>query len=117
MEEKTVEYFVNEIQSNRLRFSEVRKILEKGQMDPAEISIFVREVDRKVIQGVQTDSMNTKGKSMIIGGVLLCLVSLFLTIATYIGILGNGNVYVITYGPIAGGISLIMIGSTKLKKK
>ena len=102
------EYFVKK--KDGMSFSHIRKDLEDKGLSNEQISVIIRSIDHKIITDEVSKSNKSIGKQMIFMGLVLTSLGLFITIATYSGFIDMGDQYLLSYGPIFGGIGLIAIG-------
>lgn len=103
---KIIDYYLQKVNDKDFDLYNVRKELEKNNIEDDEIRIIVRlldnEIQRRLLQGSHLD----KSKEMIGIGAVLTLVGLAITIGTFTGILNMGDSFLIVYGPVVAGISI-----------
>jgi len=113
---KTIDFFVNEINSGKMEFSDVRKNLEQKNIDDKEIVVVVRQVDKEVQRLAALKASQSIGRNLFYGGLLLCFIGIILTVGTYLSIIDIGPYFIIATGPIFGGLILAMTGKSKMKR-
>lgn len=113
---KVINYYLQKVNDKNFDLYDVRKELEKNNIEDDEIRIIVRlldnEIQRRLLQGAHRD----KSKEIIGIGAVLTLGVLAFTIGTFTGILNTGDSFLIVYGPVVAGI-LILVGGFSLRKK
>ena len=113
---KIIDHYLRKIQEENFDVYQVRKELEKSNVDEEEIKIIVRLVDNEVQRGATRKSKNESATPLIQIGIFLTVIGAGITIATYTGIIDMGNQFLVVYGPFLGGISLLVTGLAKRKK-
>lgn len=113
---KIIEYYLQKINDKDFDLYEVRKELEKNGLEEEDIRIIVQQVDREIHRRLLQGSHRDKSKEMIGIGAVLTFVGASITIGTYTGILNTGDSFLIVYGPVVAGIS-ILVGGLSLRKK
>jgi len=97
-------------------FSEIRKALESKNIEEAQIKAIIRTIDNKVLGEATEKSKNLKAKEIIYLGLFITVVGIFITIATYTGMINMGDSFLLAYGPILGGIAILLTGLAKYQK-
>lgn len=105
------EYYTKKIEGQS--FSEIRKELEVKGLTKEQIKAVIRSIDNRVISGELSKSNKSAGRQLIYMGLVLTTLGLFITIGTYSGFINMGDSFMLSYGPIFGGVGLIGIGMNK----
>ncbi len=113
---ETIDEFVEKIHKGIVGFSTLRQSLAERGIENDEINIIVKQVDSEVQNLMIKDAVRNRGKNMFIGGVLILTVGLIITIGTWIGLIGNGRVWVLAYGPILVGLLFTLKGRADMKR-
>jgi len=113
----TINAFVTAIANGEMQFSDVRKKLEQYDLEEGEVTVVVRQVDNEIQRKALIKSKNESGQSLFLLGLVLCVLGLVTTIGTYTGLIDLGNYYVIAFGPILGGLGLVVKGRVEMKRK
>ena len=112
----TIDHYFLEIESGNFEFSKMRSELEKKNLDAAEISIVVNQVDKMLIRADKLRGDNSLGKNLFYGGIAVSAGGILLTSATYLGFIDTGNYFIIAYGPILFGALVAFVGKSKMNK-
>lgn len=114
---KIVDYYIQKIDENGEEFTilEIRRELEKNNVDEEEIRIIVRLVDNELQRRLIDKSTGDRSKEMIWFGGILTAIGLIFTIGSYTGIIKMGNSFLLAYGPILGGLSILFYGRSRRK--
>lgn len=115
IKQQLIDDFV-EKKNNGMGYSEIRNILENKGYDADQVKEIIKEIDREVILSLNVKSANEKAKKIMFLGAVIFIGGLLLTVGTYLGILTKGNTYVISYGPMIGGLVILYSGYSKLIK-
>lgn len=91
---------------------ELRKELKQFELEDDDISQIIKYVDNKLINDALTGAHKSHKKEYYLIGWFLFVTGLFITIATYIGLINMGNSYIISFGPIIAGLALIVSNRT-----
>ena len=113
---KTIDSNAALITAGEMEFSQLREKLEKMQLEPAEISLVVDLVNKKVIQTAKFEQEHAKGKGLLIGGISLAVLSIAIGLLSYTGILDLQGNTLIMYGPVIGGIIIALRGKSMMNK-
>ncbi|PZX49150.1 hypothetical protein [Algoriphagus chordae] len=113
---KIIDYYLQKISDKDFDLYDVRKELEKNDIEEEEIRIIIRLLDNQIQRQLVQTSYRDKSKEMIGIGAVLTFVGALITIGTYTGILNTGDSFLIVYGPVVAGIS-ILVGGLSLRKK
>ncbi|MGJ8685747.1 MAG: hypothetical protein ACSHWW_14040 [Nonlabens sp.] len=112
----TIKKYFNEITSGKLEFSELRQKLENLGIEQEEITVVIRQVDKKVQRNIEMKAINATGKNLFYGGLIVALFGLVLTIGTLTGLVNLKGIGIIAYGPIAGGLITAMTGKSQMSR-
>ncbi|MCE7990732.1 MAG: hypothetical protein HEP71_02080 [Roseivirga sp.] len=105
---KIIDHYTEEIASGRKDFGQVRADLKTLGHEDEYIDQVIRYIDNKLIAGDFQKVGKKLNREYFYVGIFLLAAGLISTLGTYFGIIDIGNVYVITYGPIAAGLGLIV---------
>lgn len=112
---KIVDYYIEKINDKDFNILIVRQELEKNNVDEQEIKIIVRLVDNEMQRRLTTKATNDNSKELVWFGGIIAAAGLIFTIGTYSGIIKMGNHFLLAYGPILGGLSILFYGLGKRK--
>lgn len=85
-------------------------------MDDEEIGLIVRVVDNEIQRRLNLNEENKKAAILIWFGGAICGLGLLVTIGTYTGLINTGRSFIIAFGPILGGLSLLLFGVATRRK-
>jgi len=94
-------------------FSEIRKELKVKGLTDEQVKVVIRSIDNKIIKEEVNKSNRSTRRQIIFMGLVLTLIGLLITIGTYTGFINIGQSFILSYGPIFGGIGLIGVGLNK----
>lgn len=114
---ETIKSFTEKIVSGQMEFSDLRKTLENQNLESDEINVVVGQVNKRVMRAAQMKEVNTNGKDLLYGGLILAILGLILTIGTFTGLIDLEGIRVLAYGPIAGGLIMAMVGKSRMDRK
>ena len=114
---KIIDHYFEKIESGDMEFSQLRKTLEKEIVDTEEINIIVRFIDNQLQRSAQTKVNKSTGISIFLGGILMTSIGLFITLGTFFGLINIGNSFILSYGPILGGMTIAMAGRNKMRSR
>lgn len=100
-----------------MEFSDLRSALENQGLESDEISVVFRQVDKKVTRTAQIREVNSNGKNLLYGGLVLAVAGFVLTIGTFTGLIDLKGIGILAYGPIASGIIMAMVGKFQMDRK
>ena len=112
---KIVDFYLQKINEKDFDISQVRKDLEKNNIAEEDIKAIVRLVDNELQKGLVNKPVSMAPTQLIIFGGIITAAGLIITIGTFTGLIDMGNSFLIAYGPILGGISLLLSGLAKRK--
>lgn len=112
LKEEIINYYLQRLDEKDFEISQVRRDLEKRNVEPEEITSIVQIVDNELQRYIKYKSKKTKGNKMTWAGVFLMTAGVGITFLTYNGIIDLGNRFILSYGPFLGGLSLIFLGQS-----
>ncbi|MCZ8022241.1 MAG: hypothetical protein O9302_14640 [Cyclobacteriaceae bacterium] len=107
---KIVDFYLAKIDEKDFDILQVRKDLEKNNIEEEEIKIIVRLVDNEMQRRLIHGENNTDNNHVIWMGGILTAIGLFITLGTYIGFIDMGNSFVFAYGPLFTGAAILLGG-------
>jgi hypothetical protein len=113
---KVIDHYLKKINDEGFDVYQIRKELEKNEVDDEEIKIIVKLVDNELQRNLKRKRESNSVKPAILMGLILMVIGAGITIATYTGIIDMGNSFLIVYGPFFGGLSILFGGLAKRKK-
>lgn len=114
--EPDIQHYVEKKQSGT-DYSVIRKELETKGMSKDQISEFIREVDKIILEDNTGSSSKVKMKEAKIIGYVLLFGGGFVTLATYFNWINLNGLYIFAWGPILSGYLLILISRVANKKR
>lgn len=111
---QTIDHYFELIDSGKMGFAALRKKLEERDLPKEEISIVVSQVDKQLMRANQKRADHKMGKNLFIGGLCISGLGVLLTVGSYSGLIDLGSVYLIGFGPIAGGLLIALKGKSKM---
>jgi len=105
-----VDHYIRASEKPGFEIDQIRKELKSKGVLEEDISSIVRLVDSHMQRQELSKSSRNKSKELIAIGGLITAVGLIVTVRTYSGIIKMGNSFILMYGPIIGGISLMLTG-------
>jgi len=115
--EKIIGHFLNQIDDKDFDLSHVRKVLEKENYPESEIREVIKELDNVLQLRAFEKSNRSNADNLIIVGVVQTVFGLVVTLGTFTGLIPSGNSFLLAYGPILGGISILVSAYFSKKKK
>ncbi len=112
---RIIDHYLKKINDEGFDVYQIRKELEKNEVDEEEIKIIVRLVDNELQRELTRKMDSNRTKPAILIGLILTTIGAGITIATYTGIIDMGNSFLIVYGPFFGGLSILVGGLAKRK--
>ena len=91
-------------------YSEIRAELKESGMPQEEISLLIRQVDEKVLEGVITEGKPDKAQQWYRGGMILAVAGLALSIAFNAELFMKNLPPLAVYAPFIAGILLMFYG-------
>ncbi|WP_462253886.1 hypothetical protein [Ekhidna sp.] len=111
-----VDHYIKESAKPEFEIDQIRKELEPKGVPEEDIRAIVRLVDNDMQKRELNKSSRNKSKEYIRIGAVLTFTGLSITIGTYTGAIAMGNSFMLMYGPIVVGISLMIGGWLESKK-
>jgi hypothetical protein len=112
---KIFDYYVRKINDKDFNIHHVRQELEKNNYQDEEIKTIVRLVENEIQRRIRLNSTTSKFRKIILLGQVIVLVTLFMAIGGYTGIIKMENSFLLIYGPLVGALA-ILIGVTGIRK-
>ena len=105
---KIIDHYLQQLDNPDFEITQIRSDLERNNFDEDEIRVIVRLVDNELQRRQLTSSRyKNAGELVWVGGILTALGAGY-TIATYTGLINMGNSFLLVYGPILGGLSILV---------
>ena len=114
---KIVDYYLQKVNDTDFTILDIRRELEKNNVDEQEIRTIVRLVDNELQMRLVQKSTGDKSKELVWFGGIITALGLIVTIGTYTGVIRMGNSYLLAYGPILSGLAILFYGLGKRKVK
>ncbi len=111
-----VDYYLEKSKQEGFEIDQVRKELESKEVPEKEIRVIVKLVDSEIQKRALIKTSRNKSREFVVIGAALTIIGAGITIGTYTGIIPSGNSYLIVYGPLIVGISLLLGGWMESKK-
>ena len=95
---------------------QVRPELERAKLDDEKIRFIVQMIDKE-LQAKALERMSAQRATNVFWvGVVITGVGVAITLGTFTGIIDMGDHYLLTYGPVLGGLSILFAGLSKRKR-
>lgn len=107
---KIVDYYLGKLNDKDVSIFDVRQELEKNNIDEQEIKVIVKLVDSELRRKISSKSSGDKTTEIMWFGGVITVAGLILTIGTYTGLIEMGPYFLLAYGPILGGLSILFYG-------
>lgn len=107
---KIIDFYLAKISDKSFEISDVRKDLERNNYPEDEIRVIVRLIDNEMQRRLDADLTNKKARDLTYFGAGVAILGLFITIATYTRLIDMGNRFIISFGPILGGLTIMFMG-------
>ena len=114
---KFLDYYLQKVNDTDFTILDIRRELEKNNVDEQEIRTIVRLVDNELQMRLVQKSNGDKSKELVWFGGIITALGLIVTIGTYTGVIRMGNSYLLAYGPILSGLAILFYGLGKRKVK
>ncbi|OOG77869.1 hypothetical protein [Algoriphagus sp. A40] len=114
--DRVIAFFLKKLDEKNFDISQVRRDLEKENYDENEIKIIVKLVDNEIQRKLFASANYSKSMDLVKIGAVLTLIGLAITIGTFLGLIPMGNSFLIAYGPVLAGISLMLSGWSRKEK-
>lgn len=114
---KIVDFYLRRIDDSNFDLSIVRKELESNGIPKEEIRVIIRLIDSEIQRRLQVKETNRYALKMIAVGSILTGLGVVITVFTYTGLLNMGNSFLIAWGPILAGLSIVLTGLAKRSHK
>lgn len=118
-DEELVADLVEKVTRGEITFDKIRPLLTEKGLEEPRITQIVRTVDDEIQKSLLTKYTASSADQVIRIGIVLLVIGAALTIASLVGLISPSNNYMIVmaYGPLVGGLVLIIAGIRKKKKK
>ena len=112
-----IDHYIQRLSEKNFEIYDVRRELEQQKVDEEEIKIIVRAVDAE-LQARLLSSTNPDYTALFIRmGIILVLIGLALGLSAVVGKFNAGVFFIFAYGSFFGGISVLLFGMFKRKKR
>ncbi|GAA4829644.1 hypothetical protein [Algivirga pacifica] len=108
-----IDHYLLKVIEEKLPLHKIRPELEEHHVPDEEIRIIVRFIDEELQRQVIKESRKKKSRALTRVGLFLVVVGMGITIATYTGWIDMGDEFLIAYGPVLSGMSLVMAGRVR----
>jgi hypothetical protein len=112
-----IDHYIQRLSDKNFEIYDVRKELESNNVAEEEIKIIVRAVDTELQNRLMASRRKDHSADFIRIGAVLMFIGAAITITTYTGIVDTRNFFIIAYGPFFGGLSILLVGLVKRKRK
>lgn len=112
---QTIDQSFQSIQSGEIEFSQLRSSLEKAKLAPEEVSLVVRQVDKQIQQAAIYKARRAQGRNIYLGGLIFSLLGLLVSVGTFLGLVGNGQYFIVAYGPLLSGLGIAYYGRNQMR--
>ncbi len=113
--DELIKYYLAE-KRNGKEFTEIRKELEEKKVEEKIIKLIIRSIDNNILKEETSKVANLKAREVIVIGIVLTLIGIFITMGTYSGVIQMGDSFLFAYGPVFGGIAILLIGLNMRRK-
>ncbi len=110
-----IDRYLELLEETDLEIDQVRKELEAKNLEPEDIKYIVRRIDSAIQHKALTRTTNRKYNELVYIGTAMIIVGVGITVATYTGIIDLGDSFLILYGPVISGVSLLLTGLARRK--
>lgn len=107
---KLVDHYIDKLSRPGFEFHQIRQELEANNIDDEEIRIIVMLVDNEIQRRLIKSEVNKNFSALIYVGGIIAALGAFITIGSFMGILNTGNHFIIAYGPLLGGLAILVVG-------
>lgn len=112
-----IDHYIVESKKPGFEIDQIRKELEPKGVSEEDIRAIVKVVDSDMQRRELTTTSRNKSKELMGIGALLTFVGVAITIGTYTGMISMGDSFLLLYGPIIAGVSLMLSGWVESKKQ
>ncbi len=109
-----VDHFLEE-KRNGKDFSEIRKELSVLKSDDEVIKEILKEIDHQILLEDTVKVKNSAANESIWIGVVLIVLGVLSTFASYLDLIAGGRIFILMYGSIISGVVLVIKGKNKKK--
>ena len=114
---KWVDHYIEQSTRADFQLSQIRKELKIKNIPEEEIKLIIRFVDDAIQKRDVEKMSNSRARDLIVAGSILLGLDVVITLGTYTGLIPMGNHFLISYGGIFFGGSLISAGYAMKKKQ
>jgi hypothetical protein len=114
---QTIHYYIQRLSDKNFQIYDVRRELEHQKVPEEEIKIIVRAVDDELQNRLLNKNQSDSTTNFIRIGIILMVIGVVITVASLARVIDTGGKFVLAYGPFIGGLSIILVGLIKRKKK
>ena len=114
---KIVDYYLSKINDRNFNILQVRQEREKHCFPEEEIKVVVRLIDNAMHRKLAEKAATGKANLQVWLGGVVTLAGVVITVGTYTGLINMGNYFVLAYGPILGGLAIMVGGFGKGRER
>jgi uncharacterized membrane protein YkgB len=112
-----IEYYLQRLSEKHFQIYDVRVELEQQKVPEEEIKTIVRAVDEELQKQLLAKNQRDSAADIIRIGIIFMIIGVLIAITTWTGIISLGSMFFLTYGLFIGGLSMVLVGWVKRKKK
>lgn len=112
-----IEYYLQKLSDKHFQIYDVRVELEQQNVPEEEIKAIVRAVDEELQKQLLAKNQRDSAGDIIRIGIIFMIIGVLIAITTWTGIISLGGMLFLTYGLFIGGLSMVLVGWMKRKKK
>lgn len=113
---KLADFFIEKLKSSEMDIYHARQEMMKNNIPEDDIKAIMRILDREIIQIEIIKLENKRARDLILIGYVLTGIGLIITIGTFVGFIPMGDSFLLTIGPLAGGLSILFSGLAKRRR-
>jgi hypothetical protein len=113
---KLADFFIEKLKASEMDIHHARQEMEKSKLPEDEIKAIMRILDREIIQIEIVKLENRRARELVLIGYVLTGLGLIITLGTFIGFIPMGDSFLLTIGPLAGGLSILFSGLAKRRR-
>lgn len=114
---QTIAYYIQKLSNKNFQIYDVRLELEQLKVPEEEIKIVVRTLDDELQKQLLNKNQRDSASDFIKIGIIFMIIGAAITTATWARIINTGGTFVLAYGPLIAGLSMVLVGLAKRKKK
>ena len=104
---KAVDYFLDKLDNEEIRYSDIRKEMEQERIDADEINIVTKLIDNIIQKTAIDNSKKSNGRQIYVMGWILVIFGTLITVFTY---LSDSKAIVIAFGLVTFGAKQVFQG-------